>query len=179
MSGSIPRIAGRILPVLLLGAIAAVSLSGCSSSCTGDPRTDNYFCAQRNMGSYQNQLNQKQAATENLQDENVQLQRENQDLAAQQQGLNKQIDKISTELRSLDTDLNKMNARIQAARSNNAVNQQRLTQAQRELQRVQDQTKLAQTDTSAPVAQRQAELDRLKKRYAELEADIDSIMQGH
>jgi chromosome segregation ATPase len=179
MSGSIVSVAGRILPVLLLGLIGAGSLSGCSSSCTGDPRTDNYFCAQRNMGAYQNQVNQKQQAAENLQDENVQLQRQNQDLAAQQQGLNKQIDKISGELRSLDTDLNKMNARVQAARSNNAVNQQKLTQASRELQRVQDQTKLAQTDTNAPLAQRQAELDRLKKRYAELEADIDSIMQGH
>jgi chromosome segregation ATPase len=173
------NVAGRLLPALWLGAIAAVSLGGCSSSCTGDPRTDNYFCAQRNMGAYQNQLSQKQQATENLQDENVQLQRENADLAAQQQGLNQQIDKISTQLRSLDTDLDKMNGRIQAARSNNAVNQAKLTQAQRELQRVQDQTKLAQTDTGAPVAQRQAELDRLKKRYAELEADIDSIMQGH
>ena len=44
---------------LLLGLIGAGSLSGCSSSCTGDPRTDNYFCAQRNMGAYQNQVNQK------------------------------------------------------------------------------------------------------------------------
>jgi chromosome segregation ATPase len=166
------------MPVLLLGLIAGAA-GGCSSSCTGDPRTDNYFCAQKNMGSYQNQLNQKQQATENLQDENVQLKRQNEDLAAQQQGLNQQIDKISGELRTLDTDLNKMNARIQAARSNNAVNQAKLTQASRELQRVQDQTKLAQTDVNSPLAQRQAELDRLKKRAAELEADIDSIMQGN
>jgi chromosome segregation ATPase len=166
------------MPVLLLGLIAGAA-GGCSSSCTGDPRTDNYFCAQKNMGSYQNQLNQKQQATENLQDENVQLKRQNEDLAAQQQGLNQQIDKISGELRTLDTDLNNMNARIQAARSNNAVNQAKLTQASRELQRVQDQTKLAQTDVNSPLAQRQAELDRLKKRAAELEADIDSIMQGN
>jgi len=171
------RIACRIVPLLLLG-LGAGALGGCSSSCTGDPRTDNYFCAQRNMGSYQNQMNQKQQAAENLQDENVQLQRENQDLAAQQQALGQQVDKVSAELRTLDTDLNKMNARIQAARSNNAVNQQKLTQAQRELQRVQDQTKLAQTDVNGTMAQRQAELDRLKKRYQQLEADIDAIMQG-
>jgi chromosome segregation ATPase len=171
-------VSGRILPLLLLGAIAT-SLSGCGSSCTGDPATDNYFCAQRNMGSYQNRLDQKQQQTENLQDENVQLQRQNQDLAAQQKSLNQQIDKISAELKTLDTDLNKMNARIQAARSNAAVNQQKLTQASRELKRVQDQTKLAQTDTNAPQAQRQAELDALKKRYTQLESDIDSIMQGN
>jgi chromosome segregation ATPase len=171
-------LAGGILPVLLLGLIGA-GVAGCSSSCTGDPRTDNYFCAQKNMPAYQNRLNQTQQSAENLQDENVQLQRQNQDLAAQKQDLNQQIDKVSVELRSLDTDLGKMNARIQAARSNTAVNQQKLTQASRELQRVKDQTKLAQTDTNAPQAQRQAELDSLKKRYAELEADIDSIMQGH
>jgi chromosome segregation ATPase len=171
-------VAGRILPLLLLG-LSIGSLGGCSSSCTGDPRTDNYFCAQRNMGAYQNRLNQTQQAAENLQDENVQLQRQNQDLAAQQQDLNQQIDKVSAELRTLDTDLDKMNARIEKARSNNAVNQQKLTQAARELKRVQDQTRLAQTDTNAPQAQRQAELDSLKKRYAELESDIDSIMQGH
>jgi len=171
-------VASRVLPLLPLALIVG-SLGGCGSSCTGDPATDNYFCAQRNMGAYQNRLDQKQQQTENLQDENVQLQRQNQDLAAQQKALNQQIDKISAELKTLDTDLNKMNARVQAARSNAAVNQQKLTQASRELKRVQDQTKLAQTDTNAPQAQRQAELDALKKRYAQLESDIDSIMQGN
>ena len=179
MSARMLGVAGGILPVLLLGLIGAGLLSGCASSCTGNPATDNYFCAQRNMGSYQNQLSQKQQTTENLQDENVQLQRQNQDLAAQQKALGQQVDKVSAELRTLDTDLKKMDARVQAARKNAAVNQQKLTQASRELQRVQDQTKLAQTDTSSTQAQRQAELDRLKKRYAALEADIDSIMQGN
>ena len=138
MSGRMLAVAGRILPLLLLGLLGAGSLGGCASSCTGNPATDNYFCAQRNMGAYQNQLSQKQQQTENLQDENVQLQRQNQDLAAQQKDLNQQIDKVSAELKTLDTDLSKMNARIEKARSNNAVNQQKLTQAQRELQRVQE-----------------------------------------
>lgn len=178
MSGGMFGIAGRILPVLLL-ALLGGGVSGCSSSCTGDPRTDNYFCAQKNMSSYQNRLNQTQQSAENLQDENVQLQRQNQDLAAQKQDLNQQIDKVSVELRNLDAELGKMNARIKAARSNGNVNQQKLTQASRELQRVQDQSKLAQTDTGSPLAQRQAELDRLKKRTQALEADIDTILQAH
>jgi chromosome segregation ATPase len=166
------------VPVLLL-ALVGSGLNGCSSSCTGNPATDNYFCAQKNMSSYQNRLNQTQQSAENLQDENVQLQRQNQDLAAQKQDLNQQIDKVSVELRSLDAELGRMNARILAARSNSSVNQQKLTQASRELARVQDQTKLAQTDSSGPQAQRQAELDRLKQRAKDLEADIDSILQAH
>jgi Chromosome segregation ATPases len=178
MSGGISGVAGRFLPVLLFCLVGAGSVGGCSS-CTGDPRTDNYFCAQKNLSSYQNRLNQTQQAAENLTDENVELERENEDLAAQQQGLNQQIDKISVELRSLETDLSKMNDRIQKARSNNAVDQQKLTQASRELQRVEDQTKLVRTDTNAPQAQRQAELDRLKKRSQQLEADIDAIIQAH
>jgi chromosome segregation ATPase len=169
----------RILPALLLASVGIGSIGGCSSSCTGDPRTDNYFCAQKNMPAYQNRLNQTQQSAENLQDENVRLKRENEDLAAQQQDLNQQIDKVSIELRNLDTELGKLDERIRKARSDNAVDQQKLTQAARELQRVQDQTKLAQTDTGAPQTQRQAELDRLKQRTKELEADIDSIMQVH
>jgi DNA repair exonuclease SbcCD ATPase subunit len=178
MSGRFLGVACRILPVLLLPLLGLGSAGGCAS-CTGDPRTDNYFCAQKNMSAYQNKLDQTQQSAENLTDENVRLKRENQDLAAQQQDLNQQIDKVSVELRTLDTDLGKLNERIQKARSNSSVNQQKLTQASRELQRVQDETKLAQTDTSGPLAERQAELDRLKKRYQDLEADIDTIMQAH
>jgi chromosome segregation ATPase len=178
MSKRILGVAGGILPFLLLGLVGAGSVGGCAS-CTGDPRTDNYFCAQKNMPAYQNQLNQTQQSAENLQDENVQLKRQNEDLAAQRQDLNQQIDKVSVELRNLDGELSKMNSRIQTARSSSSVNQQKLAQASRELERVQDQTKLAQTDTNSPQAQRQAELDRLKKRTQELEADIDAIMQAH
>ena len=39
MSGRISSVAGRIVPVLLLGLVAA-GAAGCSSSCTGDPATD-------------------------------------------------------------------------------------------------------------------------------------------
>jgi chromosome segregation ATPase len=166
-----------VLPVLLLGLVG-VGAGGCAS-CTGDPRTDNYFCAQKNMSSYQQRVDQKQQSAENLTDENVRLKRENEDLAAQKTDLTQQIDKVSVELRTLDGELGKLNERIQAARSNSQVNQQRLAQTSRELQRVQDQTKLAQTDTSSTQAARQAELDRLQKRYKELEADIDAIMQAH
>jgi chromosome segregation ATPase len=166
-----------VLPFLLLGLVG-FGAGGCAS-CTGDPRTDNYFCAQKNMSAYQHRLDEKQQSAENLTDENVRLKRENQDLAAQQQDLNQQIDKVSVELRTLDAELGKLNERIQKARSNGQVDQQKLTQASRELQRVQDQTKLAQTDVTATQATRQAELDRLKRRYNDLESDIDSIMKVH
>jgi chromosome segregation ATPase len=176
MNTRVSGVGGVILPALLL-ALVGIGAAGCSSSCTGDPRTDNYFCAQKNMSSYQNRLSQTQQSAENLTDENMRLKRENEDLAAQQQDLNQQIDKISVELRNLDAELSKLNGRIQKGRANGSVDQQKLASASRELERVQDQTKLAQTDTSAPQAQRQAELDRLKKRAKDLEADIDAIMQ--
>jgi len=167
-----------MLPVLLLALVGVGGGGGCAS-CSGDPRTDNYFCAQKNMSSYQNKLNQTQQSAENMTDENERLKRENEDLAAQQQDLNQQIDKVSVELRNLDAELSKLNDRVQKGRSNSSVNQQKLAQAARELERVQDQTKLAQTDTNGTQAERQAELDRLKKRAKDLEADIDTIMQVH
>jgi len=86
---------------------------------------------------------------------------------------------VSVELRALDGELAKLNERVQKARSSGQVDQQKLAQASRELQRVHDQTRLAQTDIGGTQAARQAELDRLKQRYKELQADIDSIMQVH
>ena len=47
------------------------------------------------------------------------------------------------------------------------------------MQRVQDETKLAESDTSPAVAERQAELDRLKKRYQDLQKDVDALLQAH
>jgi chromosome segregation ATPase len=163
--------------VLSFAALSLSPMTGCS--CTGDPRSDDYFCAQRNMTTYQNQLNQKQQTAENLQDQNVQLQRDNKDLSEQQQDLNQQIDEISRQLHDLDGELTGLNKKIDTAKSTNAVDQQKLSLLNRELQRVQDETKLAESDTSPTVTQRQAELDRLKKRYQDLQRDLDALLQAH
>ncbi|MCW1754158.1 MULTISPECIES: hypothetical protein [Rhizobium] len=42
---------------IILLSIAAGGLSGCQSSCTGDPRFDNYWCARGNLsdGTYARQ----------------------------------------------------------------------------------------------------------------------------
>lgn len=161
--------------VLLLVAGSLGSGGGCS--CTGNPRTDDYFCAQRNMTTYQSQVTQRQETAENAQDENERLRRENQDLAAQQQDLNQQIDSVSQQLRTLDADLAKLDDRLKKAKSNNAVNQQKVAELSRQLQRVQDQTKLAESDLSGTVAERTAELERLKKQHDALEAEIDAIIK--
>ena len=44
---------------------------------------------------------------------------------------------------------------------------------------MQDETKLAESDTSPAVAERQAELDRLAKRYQDLQKAVDALPQAH
>lgn len=51
------------MSVITLVGLAAGGLSGCQSSCTGDPRFDNYWCARSNIndGTYSRQTAQLRA----------------------------------------------------------------------------------------------------------------------
>lgn len=161
----------------LLGA-GMLFLGGCS--CTGDPRLDGYSCGQAgiNGGLYNQRVTQKQQSLEDAQDQKVQQQRQLDDLKAQQQSQQQDIDKISAQLASLDQDLNQLNAKIKTARSNKSVNQTRLTQLQQDIDQVKSQTSLAKADTFSSQADRQQELQRLQKKYDDLQKELLLITGG-
>ncbi|PRX10066.1 UNVERIFIED_ORG: hypothetical protein BCL66_105252 [Martelella mediterranea] len=77
---------------VMLTGIAATS--GCQSSCTGDPRSDNYWCARSNLdsGNY----------------------------ARQTASLRLEASQKQAELAALQSRLRKTNAQLAAARSSNA-----------------------------------------------------------
>jgi len=171
----LPKMA--LIALCLVGASAV--LTGCSS-CTGDPRVDGYMCGQAGMngGVYNQRVTQRQQTLENSQDQKVQQQRQLDDLNAQQQSQQQDIDKVTAELSSLDQDLNKLKAKINAAKTNKSVNQAKLSALQRDTDQVKTQTSLAKADTISSDADRQQELQRLQKKYADLQQELLLVTGG-
>lgn len=63
------------ISITALLSLAAGGLSGCQSSCTGDPRFDNYWCARGNLsdGTYSRQTAQLRATAADRQIEAASL----------------------------------------------------------------------------------------------------------
>jgi predicted nucleic acid-binding Zn-ribbon protein len=162
------------LVFLMVGTL----LAGCS--CTGDPKVDGYACGRAGIdgGTYNQRVEQRQQTLEDNKDQTVQQQRELADLNAQQQSQQQDLDTISKQLAGLDQELDGLNRRANAAKSGNSANQTKLATLQRDIANVQTQTSVAKANTLSSDADRQAELDRLKKKYADLQKELVLITGG-
>lgn len=65
------RITTHPFTAILLVAISGFLTTGCQSGCTGDPRSDNYWCARQNLhgGTYARQTNELRSIASSRQSE--------------------------------------------------------------------------------------------------------------
>ncbi|WP_038012630.1 hypothetical protein [Terasakiella pusilla] len=152
-------------------AVLSIGLAACQTS--SDPAKGNLFdgIAGLTSGSYDRRIEERETSLQDEQDKSIALRRENERLSAQKTATSARLNKLEQDYVVLQNDLKVMAQKIAAAEGDNQLLEDRLKQ-------LQQQMKLAKSDTFSDEATREKKLEALLKRREQLEQDIDMMVQG-
>jgi len=158
---------GLTRTILLLGTAAAMqaSLSGCVTSCTGDPRTDSLGCAASNLsnGRYERDTQRLAMRADAAQARAASAQREGSALRQQSATLSAEQSRLSAALARADRELSSARAQLSALEAQGRLSAGELARVRAQLQQVQQlRAQAAQGGSNAEIAALEEEVARLR-----------------
>jgi chromosome segregation ATPase len=162
----------------LLAVASSILLTGCSN-CSDDPRGGGYLCGRQglNSGRYQDRVDQKKTAVDNVTDDNLRKGQDVEDMKKKNADMNSQAQQISDDLFQLERETADLQKKIAAASTSANANKKELARLEREADQIGDQVALAQNFPGTNDERRQ-ELERLQQKYKDLQSQILLLTGG-